>query len=158
MSWPYSNKNPEATLLTALKAAATTAAATLSPAPAVRTWRDQSVQAIYPAYLVHVMPADWESENNIPAGPLHVLRGTVACQTHTDEQPPSTGTTPVAGDTDATLARSMLAAVRAQLLGTGITITGATILRTESTTSDTSDGPINHLSLTLTYTLQLAAA
>lgn len=156
MSWPHSLIDIETALVNAYKTALATPAATFDPAPVVRTWRDQTNQAAYPAYLVHVVPADAEPQNTETTGPLYRAYVEVSCETHADEQPPASGSTAVAGDPSGATCRAMLAAARAQVAGTPPTITGATLLdaRVQSPVDGT-DGPVNHLSFTMLHVLQL---
>jgi len=156
MSWPHSLTDIEAALITAYLSALTTPAATFTPVPVRRTWRDQANKASYPAYLVHVVPADYEAENNLATGPLYRAYVEVSSQTHTDDQPPASGSTPVAGDPTGATCRKMHAAARAQILGSVPTITGATLLQARMQSSnDGSDGPVNHLSFSVLHVLQL---
>ena len=156
MSWPHSLTDIETPLVTAYATALATPAATFDPAPAVRTWRDQTNQAIYPAYLLHVTPADAEPENTETTGPLYRAYVEVASQTHADEQPPASGSTPVAGDPTGAICRAMHAAARAQIAGSIPTISGATLLdaRLQSPVDGT-EGPVNHRSFTVLHILQL---
>lgn len=156
MSYGYTLTDPESAFLAAYVAQLEALAATLANTPEVRQWRDGSQHQTYPAFLVHVALAIPSAENNGVGGPLYDVLITIAAETHIDEQPPASGTTPVAGDPDGEDCRTMIAEARANIAGSPPVIANAEELQTRiMDPEDTSEGAINHMGFTVRETVQL---
>jgi len=151
--------NIEADILTAWLATLTTVAAGLSPVPVVRSWRDQTAHADYPALLCHVTPGVPDEENTALDAPLWTVLVNVAAVTHTEQTPPASGSTQVAADPTGVTCVSFFAAARAAILAGIPAVSGMSVLNARIDDSqDIGEGPVNMRTFRVQLVIQIQEA
>lgn len=141
----------ESVLAAAMVSHLETALAGLSPEPTVRTWRDQTTAATYPAVLVHCPPATPAPENVAIGAVLWRATINVAATTHAEATPPATPADPAGSH-----CQDIYDACRAAVLDGIPSFDGLTVLDARiDDGADTGDGFIHMLTFRVSLAIQI---